>query len=333
MAKKYDLICAGDVVVDFFVTLHEASVHCGLNHERCELCMSFADKIPYESLAVIPGVGNASNVAVGAARLGLKTAILAAVGKDHYGGEIMKVYKKEGVGREFVRVNPGLPTNQHFVLTFKAERTILVKHERYEYFDPRVMDSRADWLYFSSIGEHTLPLHHKIAAYLKRHPGVRMGFNPGTFQLRFGTEALRDIYRRTYVLFVNREEAELVAKKKAGTSIADLFSALHALGPKVVVITDGPSGAYASDGACRYFMPAYPDPRPPISRTGAGDAFSTGFMSALIYGLPVREALAWAPIESMHVVQFFGAQTGLLTKRDLLQFLKKAPKSYKPKTL
>ena len=105
------------------------------------------------------------------------------------------------------------------------------------------------------------------------------------------------------------------------------------LGPKVVVITDGPAGAYASDGMNQYFMPPYPDPKPPVSGTGAGDAFSTGFLCALIYGLPVHEALRWAPIESMHVVQFFGAQTGLLTKSKLLAYLKKAPKNYMPKTL
>jgi sugar/nucleoside kinase (ribokinase family) len=80
-------------------------------------------------------------------------------------------------------------------------------------------------------------------------------------------------------------------------------------------------------------MPPYPDPKPPISRTGAGDAFSAGFFSALICGMSVPEALRWAPIESMHVVQYFGAQTGLLTKPELLKILKKAPKSYQPKFL
>ncbi len=330
---KYDLICIGDVVMDAFIQLHEASVHCSLRHEHCELCMSFADKIPYESLFIAPAVGNASNVAVGASRLGLKTAILTAVGKDSYGKEIADVYRKEGVGTEFVRVNAGKPTNYHFVLTFQAERTILVKHEKFAYADPALLDKRTDWIYFSSIAEHTLPFHHKVAAYLERHPNVRLGFNPGTFQLRFGADNLKGIYRHTYVLFVNREEAEYIVGKKEGTDTKELFNALHKLGPKIVVITDGPKGAYASDGACRYFMPAYPDPKPPISRTGAGDAFSTGFMSALIYRLPVYDALRWAPIESMHVVQSFGAQTGLLSKRALLKFLEKAPKSYKPRVL
>jgi sugar/nucleoside kinase (ribokinase family) len=294
--------------------------------------MSFADKIPYESLFIAPGVGNASNVAVGAARLGLRTAILTAVGGDHPGREILNLYRKEKIDTEFVRVNRGKLTNQHFVLTFQAERTILIKHEKYAYADPGEMDGRTDWIYFSSIAEHTLPFHEKVGRYLAKHPDVRMGFNPGTFQLRFGAEKLKSIYHRTHALFVNREEAALILKTK-NFEIPFLVDGLHKLGPKIVVITDGPKGAYASNGTARYFMPPFPDPKPPISRTGAGDAFSTGFMGALIYGLPVHEALRWAPIESMHVVQFFGAHTGLLSKRALAALLKKAPKSYVAKPL
>jgi len=94
------------------------------------------------------------------------------------------------------------------------------------------------------------------------------------------------------------------------------------------VITDGPEAAYASDGQNQYVTPPYPDPKPPISRTGAGDAFSTGFMGALMTGLTVPEALQWAPIESMSVVQGIGAQKGLLTKPQLLDYLAKAPASY-----
>jgi sugar/nucleoside kinase (ribokinase family) len=230
-------------------------------------------------------------------------------------------------------VNKGKPTNYHFVLTYEAERTILIKHQDYDYYDPRKLDSKTNWMYFSSIGEHALTIHDKVADYLKKHPNVKMGFNPGTFQLRFGVKRLKELYKHTHVLFLNKEEGELVAGKKPGVSIKELAAALHKLGPKIVVITDGPNGAYASDGEKCWSMPLYPDPKPPVSRTGAGDAFSTGFMCALIYGLPVEQALQWAPIESMSVVQAFGAQTGLLSKAKLLAYLKKAPKSFKPKEI
>ena len=331
MPKKYDLVCIGDVVMDAFIDLQDAELvpHPDVAHE--ELCMPFADKIPYRSLTVMPAVGNSSNVVVGASRLGLKTAILTAIGNDSYGKEILDVYKKEHVDKEFVKINKKKPTNYHFVLTFHAERTILIKHQDYEYFDPRKL-GKTDWIYFSSIGEHTLPFHMRVAEYLKKHPNVKMGFNPGTFQLKFGPGKLKEIYRHTYVLFVNREEAERILGT-TNAEIKPLFAGLHKMGPKVVVITDGPAGAYASDGTNQYFMPPYPDPKPPISRTGAGDAFSTGFFCALINGLSVHDALRWAPIESMHVVQFFGAQTGLLSKPKLLELLKKAPKNYMPKLI
>ncbi len=332
MKQKYDLVCIGDVVMDAFITLKEAKVEWDKKHEHPELEMEFATKIPYESLTVATAVGNASNVAVGASRLGLNTAIITAIGNDHYGTEVTDWYRKEGVSTEYVKVNRGLPTNYHFVLTYQAERTILIKHQKYAYVEPRLLDGKTDWIYFSSIAEHTLPFHKKVAEYLRKHPNVKMGFNPGTFQLRFGAKELAGIYKHTYVLFVNREEAAFILGTK-NEDIDYLFKGLHKLGPKILVITDGSKGAYVSDGVSRWFMRPYPDPKPPISRTGAGDAFSCGFFCGLIYGLPVHEAIRWAPIESMNVVQHFGAQTGLLKKSALTALLKKAPKNYQPKAI
>lgn len=329
---KYDLVCIGDCTTDAFIKLKEASVHCDVNKENCQLCMPFATKIPYDSLEVIAAVGNSSNVAVGAARLGFKTAIITAVGGDRYGEDILDVYRKEGVSSEFVKINKQKPTNYHFVLNYGPERTILIKHNEYEYFDPRAVDKRTKWIYFSSMAENTIGFHDKVGEYLKRHPEIKVGFNPGTFQLRYGINKLKDIYRRTHVLFVNREEAAFVLGKKK-LDVKPLFEGLHKLGPKIVVITDGPKGAYASDGINHYFMPIYPDPKPPVSRTGAGDAFSTGFLCAIMYGLTVYDALRWAPIESMNVVQHFGAQTGLFTKPQLLKALREAPKNYRPKLI
>lgn len=337
MKSKYDLISIGDTTIDAFIRLHDASVHCDLNNENCQLCLSFADKVPYENLIVVPAVGNSSNVAVGSARLGLKSAAFNAIGADYFGKQILEVYAKGKVGKEFVKINRNLPTNYHFVLNFKAERTILVKHQEYSYFEPSRIGS-APWIYFSSMGEHTLPFHHKLARHLAKHKEVRMGFNPGTFQLKLGTAKLREIYRRTHVLFVNFEEAQKILQnspraKSRGQIAKLLFRGLHKLGPKIVAITDGPAGAYASDGANQYYMPKYPDPAPPFERTGAGDAFSSGFMSALIYGLPVADAMRWAPVDSMSVVQYTGAQKGLLTKSKLLKLLHEAPRNYNPKRL
>ncbi len=328
---KYDVVCIGDVVIDAFIRLHEASVHCNVNHSKCEICMTFADKIPYETLEVIPAVGNASNVAVGLSRLGFKSAMIAAVGDDLFGKQVLEAYDKEGVGKEFIKINPGVPTNYHFVLNFQAERTILIKHNSYQYSPLSVIDE-VNWMYFSSIAESAVGMHDEIAKHLEDHPNIKMGFNPGTFQIKLGAKRLERIYKRTHVLFVNREEAARILENEE-RDIKKLFEGLHKLGPKIVVITDGPDAAYASDGQSQYVTPPYPDPKPPFERTGAGDAFSTGFMAGLMTGLTVPQALQWAPIESMSVVQFTGAQKGLLTKKQLLEYVDKAPASYKVSSL
>lgn len=327
MRFTYQALCIGDVVIDAFIRLHEASVHCNVDNTNCQLCMSFADKIPYETLEVVPAVGNSSNVAVGLSRLGFKVAMITAVGDDLFGNQVIEAYEKEGVETKFVKVNPGVPTNYHFVLNYQAERTILIKHNSFEYA-PLSSVGEVPWVYFSSIAESAVGMHDEIADYLEAHPHTKLGFNPGTFQIKLGADRLSRIYRNTYVLFVNREEAQKILETES-RDIATLFTGLHKLGPKIVVITDGPDAAYASDGAKKYKAMPYPDPKPPFERTGAGDAFSTGVMGALMSGLGLAQALQWAPIESMSVVQYTGAQKGLLTKKRLTEYLAKAPLSFK----
>ena len=107
-----------------------------------------------------------------------------------------------------------------------------------------------------------------------------------------------------------------------------MIDGVLALGPKIVVITDGPSGAYASDGTKYWRIPMYPDPKPPTDRTGAGDSFSSTVVAMLAEGMQLSEALKRGPINSMSVVQYVGAQKGLLTREKLEKLLVEAPKSY-----
>ncbi len=107
-----------------------------------------------------------------------------------------------------------------------------------------------------------------------------------------------------------------------------------ALGPKIVVLTDGKKGAYYRDeSGSLWFMPPYPDPKPPYERTGAGDAFSSTFTAALALGMSLEEAVRWGPINSMSVVQYVGAQEGLLSRVKLEEYLKSAPEDYKPRKI
>ena len=138
---------------------------------------------------------------------------------------------------------------------------------------------------------------------------------------------MRGLYRRADLLICNREEAVEIGGGDHG-HLSDILESLHRLGPSIVVVTDGPDGAYASDGSRRYRVPSYPDPSPPKERTGAGDAFSSALVAALVKGLPLETALAWAPVNAMNVVQEVGSQTGLLGESELLTYLKGSAGDY-----
>ena len=330
--SKIDFLAIGDIVIDAFIKLKDGNENVIGTPDTPDykICMPFGEKVPYDDVFVIPAVGNAANAAVSAARLGLNTALLSNVGDDRDGEECLKTLKKNNVKTDFVKINKGMKTNYHYVLWYGAERTILIKHQDYPYIMPDVGNPK--WIYFSSVNETAWPLHLKIADYLDAHPDIRLAFQPGKFEIKLGKEKLERLYKHASLFFCNVEEANKILGLE-NAEIKVLLTKMREAGPKIAVITDGPKGAYAYDGTDYLFMPIYPDPKPPYSRTGAGDAFASTVTSCLALGKPLAEALAWAGINSMAVVQQVGANVGLLTQEKLEEYLKNAPEDYKVKKL
>ena len=130
------------------------------------------------------------------------------------------------------------------------------------------------------------------------------------------------------IFFCNKEEAQKILNSTSN-DMKELLDGVRAFGPTIAVVTDGPTGAFASDGSGYWKMPMYPDPAPPVDRTGAGDSFSSTVVAMLAEGLPLPEALRRGPINSMSVVQYIGAQKGLLNRDQLEKYVEEAPESYK----
>ena len=330
MANNPDVIAIGDIVTDAFIKLIDDEAVTYKNEEGKWLAMKFGTKLPFDHAEVLEAVGNAANAAVAFSRLGLEAAFVTNVGDDSHGRDMITALHKEKVDSRFVRINPHKKSNYHYVLWYKEERTILIKHEEYDYHWPHLRPAETPrWVYFSSISDHALPYHDQVADWLEENPEVKLAFQPGTFQMEAGTDRLKRIYQRSEVIILNREEAVLVTGGDYD-NLHDLLDRLHGLGCKIAVITDGPDGAYASDGQQRLKMPLYPDPGPPVERTGAGDAFASTFVAALAKGNTIEGALQWAPINSMNVVQKVGAQAGLLDEKEIEALLRKSPDWYRP---
>jgi len=331
MPHQYDFVAVGDILIDAFIELNKdmADVSIDLDTGRKTLHMPFGGKIPYNDVTVVPAVGNSPNAAVAAHRLGLETALVTNLGHDKFGKECLDALRTEGIHTDFVKVHEGKKTNYHYVLRYGPERTILINHEVYPYALPD-FPVPPRYLYFSSVGEHGLPYHHEIAKYIQDHPETKLVFQPGTFQIKLGHEELRDVYEATEIFFCNKEEAQEILSSTE-QHIPTLIRGLRELGPKLPVVTDGPNGAYVIDTEDQaWHMPMYPDPAPPVDRTGAGDSFSATFTAAIALGKSPEEALAWGPVNSMSVVQYVGAQAGLLSRDALLKHLENRPSEYTP---
>ncbi|HQU08015.1 MAG: hypothetical protein B7X04_03460 [Parcubacteria group bacterium 21-54-25] len=324
--RPLDFIAIGDIVVDNFIRLEEAEVHCDINHDECTISMRWGDKIPFESSTPVPAVGNSPNAAVAAARLGLSTGLMSWMGTDRLGDDCMDALVREGIDTSLLSRVDGVPTNAHYVLWYHAERTILIKHNEFPYRFPDFPAPRT--MYLSSLAPSAGGIHDALAAWLPEHPETKLVFQPGTFQIEVGKEVLAPIYAHTEVVACNKEEAERILER-GPDDIKNLLRDMRALGPKIALITDGPNGAYAYDGARMLKVPMYPDPRPPVDRTGAGDATTATCAVALTLGRPLDEALLWGPVNSMSVVQDVGAQKGLLTRQALETYLHNAPPDFR----
>lgn len=341
MKQPVQFLAIGDILTDAFIELDPNYARTQTNRSNTELVMPFGMKVPYRGVNVLPGVGNGPNASVSASRLGISSGALCHVGNDDFGRECIDNLANNRVSTDYVVTEEGQSTNYHYVLSLSAERTILIKHASFTYNLAEQFGSDTalpSWVYFTSVAENSLPYHAEIAKWISDN-NIKMTFQPGSFQISLGYEKLADIYRAAEVFVCNVEEAELILKMSdtphtRGTPefishVRAMMASVRELGPRIAVITDGPNGAFASDGAHDYFMPIYPDPKPPVERTGAGDSFASTLSVFLSMGMSLADSLVRAPINSMNVVQYVGAQAGLLSRDQLEQLLADAPEDYR----
>jgi 5-dehydro-2-deoxygluconokinase len=323
--EPIEVISVGDVTTDVFIRLIDRRVEVRPEGGGRVLVLPYGEKVPFERARDMGVGGNAANVAVGFARLGLSVALVTHVGDDPAGHEVIASLREEGVDTRFVRIDAGAATNRSFILWYGEDRTILVHHEAYDYHWPHLRPREVpSWVYLSSVGTASLEYYEHLADWLAMEPAVRFAFQPGTMQIDLGAGRLRPLYRRADVVICNREEAAKISGAPPD-DMAGLLEAMRSLGPRIAVVTDGPSGAWASDGTTRLAVPALPDEMPPVDRTGAGDAFACTLVAGLARGYPLEEALAMAPVNARGVVHDLGTQAGLLDEKSVRVALDDAP--------
>lgn len=307
---KFDLISIGDTQYDVFLELEEKT-KLFQEGDMQYLGVAFPEKIPAKKYTAVPAVGNSANVAIGASRLGLKAAFYTHLGYDNVGKEEFEIFKKEKVAKDYIVWDKEKGSNFSAVLNFQGDRTIIVHHEYRPYKLPKLADAK--WVYYSSLAAGHDILHQEIPEYVKK-TGAKLAFNPGSFQMREGLETYKELLKVTSVFLVNKQEAQTLLGVEEQSEEA-LLTQLKSWGPEIVVITDDGNGSFAFDGSNVLHRDIFKVPV--VEMTGAGDAYSTGFVCALAYGKTIQEAMTWGAANAASVIQYIGAREGLLKKDEL----------------
>jgi ribokinase len=315
MPQNFDVICIGNAKIDTILTLRETNDYLRFTKETNELCVKLGEKIIAEKAEVLLG-GNAANVSVGVSRLGLNATIFTEIGKDEFAQKIVNTLNQEKVDVSNILQTEGQQSSFSTILNYKGERTIFTEHaKRPHNFNFENISTK--WTYLTSLGEEWQDAYSKTADFVIKTKCF-LAFNPGTLQIEKGKDTLKNILTLTNLLFVNKEEGETLLNLQRGQkNVEEMLKDLQKLGPKIVVVTDGKNGSFAIDDKENVFKKSIVEGESK-ERTGAGDAYSSGFLSALNYNKTINEAMEWGTKNAASTISKAGAQTGLLYKTDLV---------------
>jgi sugar/nucleoside kinase (ribokinase family) len=320
------LLSIGDASLDVFLTPTESEALCTMDTKECLICFSYGEKIPVKTIEYSIG-GNAANNVVGARRLGINSGFLVTIGGDDAGSQILKKLEQEGIDMTYVVQQPAAGSNFSTIINYSGERTIFTYKAPRSYEFPVNLEP-VPWVYLTSMGESFQPFYNHFVDWMQDKPDVKLAFNPGSRQLRAGVDTLRPVFEKTYIVYVNRQEAEkLTSFGGSEGKDKELLKALSELGPKVCIITDGANGSFLFDSEKGRCLKCGVMPVDAYERTGAGDAFGSAFLAALIKGKSFEEALIWGTSNSASVIGYTGSQKGLLREVDMPGWLERAKSS------
>ncbi|HCC83648.1 TPA: hypothetical protein DEP96_02245 [Candidatus Uhrbacteria bacterium] len=321
-----DLLTIGDIKLDTFITLPHASVECTLEQQGCKLCLDYGHKIEvFSTLSQI--AGSAPNVAVGLAKMKQKTSILSVMGHDVTHAVALHWLKAQKVDTSLISATAKKESSFSAVLNFKGESTQLVVHRPVDIQLPKDLP-KTHWIHIGELGQGYEKLFRQLISLSKSH-NIRLSFNPGTLQIEDRKKVFFELINASEVLFVNMAEARAITNLPEA-SLKSVMAKLYTLGADDVVITDGLNGAYADDGKTLVHAPMFPGKR--LETTGAGDAFVTGYLGALLHKQTSHTALAWGSINAASCVGQVGPTAGLLTHDEILKKLTLKP-SYRVRSL
>ncbi|PIT89009.1 MAG: hypothetical protein COU27_02480 [Candidatus Levybacteria bacterium CG10_big_fil_rev_8_21_14_0_10_36_7] len=312
-----NILVVGSCTIDMF--LKADSDHFQTNENK--VCFALGDKIPTDIKDFSIG-GNGANVSVGLKRLGVTSSLFTHLGSDLLSKEVETTVQKEGVITEIIKIPTKTPSLS-FVFDFNNDRIIFSHHTTYDYDFSYSKTDLPDLIYLTSIGNRWENVYKKVVEFAKENK-IPLALSPGSAQLEDINDTLLWALKSSNMIFINKQEAEkiLSASGHKTKNVLDILSALQALGPETVSITDGANGAYAiSADKTPYKISVFKTPGQ-TDKTGAGDAYASGFLAAYSFEKNTQESMRWGSVNAWSAMTKTGAQNGLLKKADVEEIIK-----------
>ena len=285
------------------------------------LCFNLGSKIYLDDLFFATG-GGGTNTAATFSKQGLKTAYIGRVGKDTGGRAIKEELDELGVKR-FITEDKNKKTAYSVILSVSnRERTILIYQGACHYLETKDIpfsQFKTKWIYIAGLSGVSAKLLLPIINFAKKNK-IKVALNPGAAQLALGLNRLKNVLATVDVLLLNQEEGAGLAKLPFQKQ-KEIFQKLDKYVKGIVVMTKGPKGVIVSDGKYIYQAGTFKEKKY-VDRTGAGDAFGSGFVAGLMSqpkaGPPraetIEEAIRLGSANGTAVVEELGAKNGLLIR-------------------
>lgn len=311
----YDVIAIGSSTRDIFMKSEQEKVVDDKDFPSGKaLCLGFGSKVEIKKIVFTTGGGGA-NAAVTFGRQGLSTACIGVVGNDFNGRELLDYLGAEGVDTKYFQKHTDDYTAYSVILVSgTGERTILSYKGEGQHFNVNRVpfaELRTKWLYLDSLGGHFDLLEGAVKWAVANE--VKLATNPGGKELAHGLGKLKPLLKHFSVVMMNQEEAAGLTGISYENE-AEIFKKMDEFIDGIFVMTKGPEGVVASDGK-QLYRAGIP-PSPVVERTGAGDAFNSGFLTEYIRSGDISKAIQFGSANSTAVVQEYGGVAGILKKDD-----------------
>lgn len=315
---NFDVVAIGDYALDVILNIPPDFASCRIEDNKKNICLGQDEKILCDKFSLSIG-GNACNVAVGLSRLGNKCALKTFIGDDFTKEMFRNAMCLENVDLSLSSKRNQMAANYSTSLFFQKEKSIFIYNPNniYELGDI----GKPKLIFISSVGPNFENFFNQVAEYAKKF-NIILAFNPASHQLYADVSSYQNIIMASNYLFVNKKEAGKILNNQT-QDIKQLLIGLTNYCSGVIILTDRANGSYTISNGKTLYCPILD--LPVVQKTGAGDAFTSGYLGAILYGVSKKDALLWGTINAAIVIGNKGSLSGLQTKDQILRLISQHP--------